>query len=95
MTDIGYNWVGTIIFLIIFIAIIITLILLLIGMFRLVEKGKPEKGTNRWIPVSELKKDEEDDEDKEYLCPSCGQSCSKKEYESGFCLDCDMMDGFM
>jgi hypothetical protein len=25
-------------------------------------------------------------------CPSCGQECTKEEYESGFCLDCDTVE---
>jgi hypothetical protein len=30
--------------------------------------------------------------EKIYHCPSCGQECSKEEYESGFCLDCDTVE---
>jgi len=78
LTDIGYNWVGTIIFLIIFIVIIITLILLLIGTFRLVEKGKP-KGTDRWIPVSEL------DEIDYWKCSYCGELNEIKEINCKHC----------
>jgi hypothetical protein len=32
--------------------------------------------------------------EKGYTCPNCGQSCSKEEFESGFCLDCDQIDFF-
>ena len=31
-------------------------------------------------------------EKEEYECPQCGQSCTKEEYESGFCLDCDTVE---
>ena len=30
--------------------------------------------------------------EKEYTCPSCGQECSREEFESGFCLDCDTVE---
>jgi len=32
--------------------------------------------------------------DRDYVCPNCGQSCSKEEYESGYCLDCDQIEMF-
>jgi len=35
-------------------------------------------------------RDEELDLDHE--CPQCGQTCSKEEYESGYCLDCDQIE---
>jgi hypothetical protein len=27
-----------------------------------------------------------------YDCPQCGQPCTKEEYESGYCLDCDQIE---
>jgi len=39
-------------------------------------------------------KPQEDTEQETYTCPNCGQSCSKEEYESGYCLDCDQIEMF-
>ena len=36
----------------------------------------------------------ETNSEKIYHCPSCGQSCTKEEAESGFCLDCDTVEMF-
>ena len=44
--------------------------------------GKP-KQPQRTIATSE-----------DYQCPACGQSCSREEFESGFCLDCDQIEMF-
>ncbi len=33
-------------------------------------------------------------ETKDYICPNCGQPCTKDEYESGYCLDCDQIEMF-
>lgn len=30
--------------------------------------------------------------EKTYSCPSCGQTCSREEFKSGFCLDCDTVE---
>ena len=40
----------------------------------------------------EMSEDNEDNED--YVCPNCGQSCTKEEAENGFCLDCDQLELF-
>ena len=37
---------------------------------------------------------EPNEEKEEYECPQCGQSCTKEEFESGFCLDCDQIEMF-
>ena len=29
-----------------------------------------------------------------FTCPQCGQPCTKEEYESGYCLDCDQLEMF-
>jgi hypothetical protein len=36
----------------------------------------------------------EEEENEDYTCPSCGQTCTKEEYESGYCLDCDQVELF-
>jgi len=35
---------------------------------------------------------EPNEEKEEYECPQCGQECTKEEFESGFCLDCDTVE---
>jgi hypothetical protein len=35
-----------------------------------------------------------EDSEEIYHCPSCGQECTKEEFESGFCLDCDQIEMF-
>ena len=46
-------------------------------------KGKQPKG----IPYSRT-------QEKQYYCGNCNQPCTKEEYESGFCLDCDQLELF-
>jgi len=48
---------------------------------------KKKANQSKWLPYSETR-------EKEYTCPNCGQSCSKEEFEHGFCLDCDQIELF-
>jgi len=50
---------------------------------------------HEWIhnkPRPQAEPNREPRAEKTYTCPSCGQECTKEEFESGFCLDCDTVE---
>ena len=49
--------------------------------------GRTKQKEPKWKPYPST-------EEKEHLCPNCGQPCTKEEYEHGYCLDCNQVELF-
>jgi len=66
---------------------LMSFLFILIGLGTLIIKSLPKLSMEVNKPNMKI-----EDLELNYECPQCGQPCTKEEYESGYCLDCDQIE---